>query len=183
MKETALVLKAAGRIAVVQIEKRPECSACKVCAFSGGKSRVKVKALNTAGAKAGDRVIVEAEKDNRALASFLVYVVPVLLAVVGVVVGAQCFEQELYAALLCLAGLAVGFMAVWIADKLLSKRRGFGIEVVEVLDIQKNASKGGNRQWSRRLTRRLFAPQWRRRRRSSSIFGQNGAAPAACSPL
>ena len=166
MKETALVLKAAGRIAVVQIEKRPECSACKVCAFSGGKSRVKVKALNTAGAKAGDRVIVEAEKDNRALASFLVYVVPVLLAVVGVVVGAQCFEQELYAALLCLAGLvvgvvvgaqcfeqelyaallclaglAVGFMAVWIADKLLSKRRGFGIEVVEVLDIQKTHQK------------------------------------------
>ena len=61
-------------------------------------------------------VIVEAEKDNRTLASFLVYILPVLLGVVGVIVGAQCFEQELYAALFCLAGLAVGFLAVWAAD-------------------------------------------------------------------
>ena len=141
MKEVALVLKTAGKIAVVQIEKSPACSACKVCAFAGGKSRVKVRALNTAGAAAGDRVVVEAEKDNRTLASFLVYILPVLLGVVGVIVGAQCFEQELYAALLCLAGLAVGFLAVWAADKLLSRRRGFGIEVVEVLDTQKTDQK------------------------------------------
>ena len=128
MKEVALVLKTAGKIAVVQIEKSPACSACKVCAFAGGKSRVKVRALNTAGAAAGDRVVVEAEKDNRTLAA-------------GVIVGAQCFEQELYAALFCLAGLAVGFLAVWAADKLLSRRRGFGIEVVEVLDTQKTDQK------------------------------------------
>ena len=138
MKECAVVLKTTGKIAVVQILKRPECAGCKVCAFSGGKSRVKVKALNTAGAKAGDQVLVVAEKDHRALASFLVYIVPVLLAVVGVIVGAQCFEEELYAALFCLAGLALGFAAVWAADKLLSKRRGFGIEVVEVLNTPNN---------------------------------------------
>ena len=141
MKEQALVVKTAGRIAVVQIEKRPECAACKVCAFAGGKSRVKVKALNTAGAKAGDRVLVEAEKDNRALASFVVYIVPVLLGIAGVVIGAYCFEEELWAAVLCLAGLALGFVAVWAIDKLLSKRRGFGIEVVAVLDTPKTEKK------------------------------------------
>ena len=116
MKEQALVVKTAGRIAVVQIEKRPECAACKVCAFAGGKSRVKVKALNTAGAKAGDRVLVEAEKDNRALASFVVYIVPVLLGIAGVVIGAYCFEEELWAAVLCLIGLPLGFVAVWAID-------------------------------------------------------------------
>ena len=113
----------------------------------GGKSRVKVKALNTAGAKAGDRVLVEAEKDNRALASFVVYIVPVLLGIAGVVIGAYCFEEELWAAVLCLIGLALGFVAVWAIDKLLSKRRGFGIEVVAVLDTPKTEKKGGNRQW------------------------------------
>ena len=141
MKEQALVVKTAGRIAVVQIEKRPECAACKVCAFAGGKSRVKVKALNTAGAKTGDRVLVEAEKDNRALASFVVYIVPVLLGIAGVVIGAYCFEEELWAAVLCLIGLALGFVAVWAIDKLLSKRRGFGIEVVSVLDTPKTEKK------------------------------------------
>ena len=80
MTERAVVVKTAGRIAVLQIEKKPECDSCKVCAFKAGKSRVKVKALNTAGARAGDEVIVKAEKDNRALASFIVYIIPVLLA-------------------------------------------------------------------------------------------------------
>ena len=61
MTERAAVLKVSGRIAVVQIEKKPECDACKVCAFRNGKSRVKVKALNTAGARAGDAVLVRAE--------------------------------------------------------------------------------------------------------------------------
>lgn len=71
MRERATVLKTAGKIAVLQIEKSPACEGCRICAFKAGKSRVKVKALNAAGAKKGDTVIVQAEKDNRTLASFL----------------------------------------------------------------------------------------------------------------
>lgn len=133
MKEVALVVKTAGKIAVLQIEKRPECEGCKICAFKEGKSRVKVKALNTAGARTGDRVIVSAEKDNRALASLIVYGIPVLLACAGVLIGALCFEREIFIALLCLAGLAAGFAAVYVLDRIFSKSSGFGMEVVEIL--------------------------------------------------
>lgn len=80
MKERAIVVKTAGKTALLRIEKHPECESCKVCAFRSGKSTVKVKAKNTVGAKAGDEVIVQAEKDNRLLASFIVYIIPVLLA-------------------------------------------------------------------------------------------------------
>lgn len=80
MKELATVVNTAGKIATVQIEKKPECDSCKMCAFKNGKSRVKVRALNAVGAKPGDTVLVKAEKDNRLLASFIVYIVPVLLA-------------------------------------------------------------------------------------------------------
>ena len=41
MKERAEVVKTAGRIAVLQIVKTPECDACKACAFRNGKSRVR----------------------------------------------------------------------------------------------------------------------------------------------
>lgn len=133
MKEEASVVKAAGKIAVVQIEKRPECEGCKICAFKEGKSRVKVKALNTAGAKAGDRVIVQAEKDNRLLASFIVYIVPLLFAAAGVLVGWLAIGSELWMAVLCLVGLAVGFVAVWAIDKQVARSRGFGMEVVEII--------------------------------------------------
>ena len=134
MTERALVVKTSGKIAVLQIEKKPECEGCKICAFKNGKSRVKVKALNTCGAKAGETVVVKAEKDNRALASFIVYIVPVLLAGLGVLVGALCFEKEVWIALLCIVGLVLGFAAVFIADKIFSGSRGFGMEAVEICD-------------------------------------------------
>lgn len=133
MTERAIVLRTFGRIATVQIEKKPECDGCKVCAFKEGKSRVKVKALNTAGARAGDAVLVRAEKDNRLLASFLAYVPPVLFAAAGVLVGSLAIRSELWAALLCIAGIAVGFFAVWLADRFVSKTKGFGMEVVEII--------------------------------------------------
>ena len=143
MTERALVVKTSGRIAVLQIEKKPECDACKACAFRNGKSRVKVKALNTAGAKAGDEVIVACEKDNRALASFIVYMVPVLFTAAGVAVGALCFEKEAFIALFALVGLALGFALVFAADKILSGSRGFGMEVVEICDTKTKDTEEG----------------------------------------
>lgn len=136
MRERATVLKTAGKIAVLQIEKSPACEGCRICAFKAGKSRVKVKALNAAGAKKGDTVIVQAEKDNRTLASFFAYIVPVLLAGAGVLIGALCKLEELYIVLLCLGGLALGFGAVFSIDKLLARSGGFGMEVVEVCPAQ-----------------------------------------------
>ena len=141
MRERATVLKTAGKIAVLQIEKSPACEGCRICAFKAGKSRVKVKALNAAGAKKGDTVIVQAEKDNRTLASFFAYIVPVLLAGAGVLIGALCKLEELYIVLLCLGGLALGFGAVFAIDKLLARSGGFGMEVVEVCPAQPEGAK------------------------------------------
>lgn len=143
MRERATVLKTAGKIAVLQIEKSPACEGCKICAFKAGKSRVKVKALNAAGAKKGDTVIVQAEKDNRTLASFFAYIVPVLLAGAGVLIGALCKLEELYIVLLCLGGLALGFGAVFAIDKLLARSGGFGMEVVEVCPAQPEGAENG----------------------------------------
>lgn len=138
MKERAIVVKTAGKTALLRIEKHPECESCKVCAFRSGKSTVKVKAKNTAGAKAGDEVIVVAEKDNRLLASFIVYILPVLLAGAGVAIGALALKAEVWAAVLCLIGLALGFACVYVLDKLAAKTRGFGMEVVEICQKSNN---------------------------------------------
>ena len=141
MRERATVLKTAGKIAVLQIEKSPACEGCRICAFKAGKSRVKVKALNAAGAKKGDTVIVQAEKDNRTIASFFAYIVPVLLAGAGVLIGALCKLEELFIVLLCLGGLALGFGAVFAIDKLLARSGGYGMEVVEVCPAQPEGAK------------------------------------------
>lgn len=86
-------------------------------------------------------MIVQAEKDNRTLASFFAYIVPVLLTGAGVLIGALCKLEELYIVLLCLGGLALGFGAVFAIDKLLARSRGFGMEVVEVCPAQPEGAK------------------------------------------
>ena len=154
MKELATVVNTAGKIATVQIEKKPECDSCKMCAFKNGKSRVKVRALNTVGAKPGDAVFVQAEKDNRLLASFIVYIVPVLLAGAGLLVGFFCFEEELYIALLCLAGLVLGLTCVFFCDRVLSKTRGFGMEVVEIIDTERGEKPQNGGELAEKITKK-----------------------------
>ncbi len=132
MREQAIVVKTTGKIAVVRIQKHPECEGCKMCAFKAGQSIVKIKAKNVAGAKAGDTVIVQAEKDNRLLASFIVYILPVLFAGAGAAVGFLALKDQLWAALCCVAGLVPGFAAVFLLDKWAARSRGFGMEVVEI---------------------------------------------------
>ena len=132
MREQAIVVKTTGKIAVLRIQKRPECEGCKICAFKEGQSVVKVKAKNTVGAKAGDTVIVQAEKDNRLLASFIVYILPVLFAAAGAAVGFLALDDQLWAALCCVAGLVLGFAAVFLLDKWAVRSRRFRLEVVLV---------------------------------------------------
>ena len=132
MREQAIVVKTTGKIAVLRIQKRPECEGCKICAFKEGQSVVKVKAKNTVGAKAGDTVIVQAEKDNRLLASFIVYILPILFAAAGAAVGFLALGDQLWAALCCVAGLVLGFAAVFLLDKWAARSRGFGMEIAQI---------------------------------------------------
>ena len=136
MKERATVVKIGGKIAVVQILKSPQCDSCKACAFRNGKSTVRMKAKNELGAEAGDEGIVSCAKDHRLLASFLAYILPVLFAGLGVLVGFFAFENEAYIALLSVGMLALGFGAVVVFDRALSKTKGFGMEITEIINTE-----------------------------------------------
>lgn len=137
MKERATVVKVTGKIASVRIVKNPQCESCKACAFKNGKSTVKIKAKNEIGAKVGDEVVVSCERDNRTLASFLVYIVPVLFAGIGALIGYFSFKKEIFIVLLCLGTMAAGFALVVVFDRILSKTKGFGMEVVEIINTDK----------------------------------------------
>lgn len=133
MTETAVVIKTNGRTALLRIEKHPECEGCKACAFKNGSSTVKVKARNLCGAKTGQKVIVRGEKDNRVLASFITYLLPVIFVALALIPGIVLQLAEIYIFLLALGGLAVGIGAVILLDKVLGKTKGFGLEVCAVL--------------------------------------------------
>ena len=77
---------------------------------------------------------------------------PVLLAGAGALVGALCALAELYIVLLCLAGLALGFAAVFCIDKLLAHSRGFGMEVVEICPVQPEGAAGAEEEGAEEKT-------------------------------
>jgi sigma-E factor negative regulatory protein RseC len=53
----------------------------------GGGNQMEVKALNTAGARAGDRIVLSFETASLLKATFLIYVFPIILLIVGAAIG------------------------------------------------------------------------------------------------
>ena len=53
----------------------------------GGGNEMEVKVLNTAGARAGDRIVLSFETASLLKATFLIYVFPIILLIVGAALG------------------------------------------------------------------------------------------------
>ena len=81
-----------------------------------GDSEKEVKAVNEAGARVGDRIVLSFKTSSLLKASFLLYVLPVLFLIVGAVVGhrlAAVFNLN-SSALSAVAGFLFFFSAVWL---------------------------------------------------------------------
>lgn len=120
MRQTVTVTSVSGRWATVSYERPTACHGdCSKCAGGCGsmaaKECVVVQAENPIGAKAGDRVIIEAASAQVYYAIFLVYALPVLLFFVGYYAGARFSAGPL-------AGV-LGFFLGLLAAILVSRRK------------------------------------------------------------
>ena len=88
--EQGIVIKAASGTAWVKTVKSGDCAGCSArgsCHAMGNSDEMEVKAINEAGAKVGDRIVLSFETSSLLKATFLLYVFPILLLVIGAVVG------------------------------------------------------------------------------------------------
>lgn len=88
--EEGIVLKTDSTTAWVTTTKSGACESCSAkssCSVLGGGKDMEVKAINTAGAKTGQRVVLSFETSPLLKATFLLYVVPVLFLLVGAFIG------------------------------------------------------------------------------------------------
>ena len=66
------------------------CSARGAChSMGGGDDEMEVKAINLAGAKVGDRIVLDFESRSLLKATFLIYMFPILLLIIGAVMGQE----------------------------------------------------------------------------------------------
>ena len=107
MREEGMVLALDGDTARVRIARRGACDGCRVCAAIGPGGMV-IEALNSAGAKVGDRVRVEAAGPDPLRAALLVYGLPLALLVAGCLGGTALTGSQT-------AGMGVGFAAFLLA--------------------------------------------------------------------
>ena len=91
LKKTGVVKAVQGRIALVMTRMEPECESCsakEACStFGGGGANAEVRVRNTVGADVGDIVTISMRGASVLKVSFLVYMLPILALIAGIVLG------------------------------------------------------------------------------------------------
>jgi len=83
-QEQGIVLETIGEMAKVRIGRHEECGSCGACA---GAQHVVVDAVNTLGAKAGQRVRFAFREENVLTGAFVVFILPLIFGGAGAVAG------------------------------------------------------------------------------------------------
>jgi sigma-E factor negative regulatory protein RseC len=90
--EQGIVIKTDSRAAWVKTIKSGNCAGCSAkgsCHAMGASDEMAVKVINEAGAKVGDRIVLSFKTSSLLKATFLLYVFPILLLIIGAVVGQE----------------------------------------------------------------------------------------------
>ena len=90
--EEGIVIKIDSSTAWVKTTKTHACKACGArasCNVMGGGKEMEVEAINYAGAKVGEKVVLFFETSPLLKATFMLYVLPVLFLIAGAFIGTR----------------------------------------------------------------------------------------------
>jgi len=90
--EHGIVVRTDSREAWVKTVKSGSCEGCSArgaCHSLSQSGDMEVNAINEAGAKVGDRIVLSFETSSLLKATFLLYVFPILLLIIGAVIGQE----------------------------------------------------------------------------------------------
>ena len=136
MKEVGFVHKIKGGTATVRFERKTACENCNMCLKPREEMYVELKLKNSLNAKVGDKVEVTMGQRAVLTASFIVYVVPLL--VMAIALGAT-FKLELWISLVAsLGSLALSFIGVALVDKLIIKKKADYLPVMSAIIKEDN---------------------------------------------
>lgn len=148
MKEFVIVTRADGEEATVKLDKKSECSRCGMCTFPKNAESVELKAENSIGAKEGDTVLIEREKDGRLSAALLVFAVPLVLIGIAAAIALLVIKKEIWILFLSLIFLFSWYTILAAVDKKLQKSSGFRWRVVQI--VCKGEENGDKRDFGER---------------------------------
>ena len=140
--EQGIVLRTDSEAAWVKTVRSSSCEGCTAkgaCHSMGSGNEMEVKALNTAGARAGDRIVLSFETASLLKATFLIYVFPIILLIVGAALGQMLalLTEFSPSALSVLLGFVFFFTALFImksrADKM-ARKNAYQPKITKILN-------------------------------------------------
>lgn len=132
MRKRGWVVKTENERATVCFEQKEACKDCdaqKLCHAAG--SRHLIVAENSIGARAKDEVYVEQAAGVGFVAAFILFGLPVLLAVIGLLVGSHWHERA--SILGGLAGLILGLFVAKLINNRLSQTVAILPKITEIV--------------------------------------------------
>ncbi len=133
----ARVVRTFGDKAEVVIDRQEACGSCKsadLCQMFGARGELKVEVDNLIGARPGQRVEVASQQSLGLRAAALVYFVPALFFVTGIVFGAEVLEwTPLASATLGAAALAAAYVIAWTFDRRARKNAAFRLSIGRIV--------------------------------------------------
>lgn len=105
------------------------CPSCEACAF---QSELKTQARNLIGARPGQRVLIESQSSKVYGAILLVYIVPILLAVLGYFAGYALGAAEGLCILSSFAGLILGGVILVLSQRMRRDKNPITFDIVQI---------------------------------------------------
>ncbi len=103
------------------------CSSCEACVF---QNELKTVARNLIGAKPGQKVLIESKSSRVYGAILLVYIVPILLAIIGCFSAYAAGASEGICVLCTFLGFMLGAAVVVISQKLKRYKQSITFDIV-----------------------------------------------------
>ena len=140
--EEGIVTKVDSSTAWVKCTKSAACESCKAKGFcdtmGGPDDDVEVEVINAVGAKINDRVTISFETSSLLKVSFLVYMVPVLFLILGVVIGDKIalifnYDRSIFSIVAGFLFLVAAFFFVKAKGNKMSKKDEYKPKIITIL--------------------------------------------------
>lgn len=135
MTETGVVSSVSGRYAKVKMERKQGCKNCNLCGFGQNEKTVLLNVINGVGAKVGDVAEVEFSAVEVTKAISVIYIVPVILAGLGILITSLLNFSEIVQLVVALSMLSLSVLFIYLFEKSFKKREALP-KIVRVIKEQ-----------------------------------------------
>lgn len=122
MKDVGVVVGTSGKYAKVKMERKQGCKNCNLCGFGQNDKTVVLNVINVFGAKVGDIAEVEFSQVEVAKAISMIYILPIILAGIGILITSLLDLSDMIQLVVALAMLSLSVLFIYLFERSYKKR-------------------------------------------------------------